>query len=150
MFYGLAYAESGDPNSMNLVIVLGGLGIAAGTFILAFILIAAARARRHRHAEFITVATVFWALITAGSMIYAANAQLNWSKESTLSLETGYGNPQDTSDAPRLPWATWTGLGVVYGSMMVWIFSQKRVRDSDLNHREEDASRRDNGGRPFG
>jgi hypothetical protein len=127
MYCALAYAESGDPNAMNLVVVLGGLGIVAATFILAFVLILAARARRHRQAEFITVATVFWGLITAGSLMYAGNAQVNWSKENMLRLETGYVDPQDTSDAPRLPWAIWTGLGVAYGTMMAWTLAQKSV-----------------------
>ena len=122
----LAYAESGDPNAMNLVIILGGIGIVAATAILAFALIFTARARGHRHAEFILVAAVFWGLITVGSLMYAGEAQLNWSKEYTLRLETGYLDPQDTSDAPRLPWGIWTGLGVAYGAMMAWALWQKR------------------------
>jgi len=122
----LAYAESGDPNTMNLVIILGGICIVAATAILAFALILTARARRRRYAEFIMVAAVFWALITAGSLMYAGEAQLNWSKEYTLRLQTGYLDPQDTSDAPRLPWRTWTGLGAAYGTMMAWALFQKR------------------------
>jgi hypothetical protein len=122
----LAYAESGDPNAMNLEIVLGGLGIVVATSILAFALIFTARARGHRYAEFIMVATLFWALITAGSLMYAGQAQLNWSKEYTLRLETGYLDPHDTSDAPRLPWGIWTGLGTAYGAMMAWAIFQKR------------------------
>ncbi|MGD0388253.1 MAG: hypothetical protein ABSC42_04780 [Tepidisphaeraceae bacterium] len=123
----LAYAESGDPNAMNLVIILGGIGIVAATAILAFALIFTARARGHRHAEFILVAAVFWGLITVGSLMYAGEAQLNWSKEYTLRLETGYLDPQDTSDAPRLPWGIWTGLGVAYGAMMAWALCQRRA-----------------------
>ena len=123
----LAYAESGDPNAMNLVIILGGIGIVAATAILAFALIFTARARGHRHAEFILVAAVFWGLITVGSLMYAGEAQLNWSKEYTLRLETGYLDPQDTSDAPRLPWGIWTGLGVSYGAMMAWALCQRRA-----------------------
>jgi hypothetical protein len=123
----LAYAESGDPNAMNLLIILGGICIVAATAILAFALILTARARGHRHAEFIMVATVFWALITAGSLMYAGETQLNWSKEYTLRLETGYLDPQDTGDAPRLPWGIWTGLGVAYGAMMAWALLQKRA-----------------------
>jgi hypothetical protein len=121
----LAYAESDDPNAMNLVIILGGVGIVAATAILAFALILTARARGHRHAESIMVAAVFWALITAGSVMYAGEAQLNWSKQYALRLETGYLDPQDTSDAPRLPWGIWTGLGAAYGTMMAWALWQK-------------------------
>ncbi|MGD0770616.1 MAG: hypothetical protein ABSB42_20715 [Tepidisphaeraceae bacterium] len=122
----LAYAESGEANAMNLEIILGGVCIVAATSILAFALIFTARARGHRYAEFIMVATIFWALITAGSLMYAGEAQLNWSKEYTLRLETGYLDPHDTSDAPQLPWAIWTGLGVAYVTMMAWALWQKR------------------------
>jgi hypothetical protein len=127
MYCALAYAESGDPNAMNLIIILGSVCIVAVTSILAFALIFIARVRGHRHADLIVVAAVFWALITAGSMMYAANARLNWSKEYALRLETGYLDPQDTGDAPRLPWGIWTGLGVVYGTTMAWALSQKRA-----------------------
>jgi hypothetical protein len=123
----LAYAESGDPNGMNLVIILGGVGIVAAAALLAFALILIAKARRHPYAELITVVTVFWALITAGSLMYTANARSNWSNEYTLRLESGYLDPQNTSDQPKLPWAIWTGLGVIYGTMMIWTLIQKRA-----------------------
>jgi hypothetical protein len=122
----LAYAESGDPNATNLPIVLGGLLILAVIALSAFALIFISRARSHRHAELITTATVFWALIAAGSLLYAGERQMDWSKQYTFGLESGYLDPQDTSDAPRLPWGIWSGLGIAYGAMLVWSLSQKQ------------------------
>jgi hypothetical protein len=125
MYSLLASADSGDPNASNLPIVLGGLLVLAVIALLAFVLIFLSRTRGHRHAELITTATVFWALITAGSLLYAGERQMDWSKQYTLRLETGYLDPQDTSDAPRLPWGIWSGLGIAYGAMLIWSLSRK-------------------------
>ncbi len=127
MCSALAFAESGDPNATNLPIVLGGLFILAVIALLAFLLIFVSRSRGHRRAELITVATIFWALIAAGSLLYAGEAQMDWSKQYALRLETGYLDPQDTSDAPRMPWGMWSGLGAAYVAMLVWSLSQKRA-----------------------
>jgi hypothetical protein len=125
MYCALAVAESGDPNASNLPIVLGGIFILAVIAFLAFVLIFISRSRGHRQTELITTATFFWAIIAAGSLIYAGQAQMNWSKEYMLRLQTGYLDPTDTSDAPRLPWVIWSGLGVAYGAMLIWSLSKK-------------------------
>ncbi|MGD0462406.1 MAG: hypothetical protein ABSB74_07945 [Tepidisphaeraceae bacterium] len=127
MCSALAFAESGDPNATNLPIILGGLFILAVIALLAFALIFISRARGHRQTELITVATIFWALAAAGSLLYAGESQMDWSHQYALRLETGYLDPQDTSDAPRLPWGIWSGLGVAYGAMLLWSFSQKHA-----------------------
>jgi len=124
----LANAEGGDPNSANLIIVLVGSGIVVATLIPTFVLILAARVRRHPHEEVITVVLVFWALITAGSLIYAGNAQLSWSKQNAINLEAGYVDPQGDV-APEMPWGLWIGLGAVYAAMAAWTFSHKRGRE---------------------
>ena len=121
----LGYAESND-SSLDLVMVLGGLFILATISALAFVLILTARKRQHRHAELITVVTFFWAIISAGTLFYAGNAQMKWSKEYSLRLQTGYLDPQNTADAPHFPWALWAGLGVIYIAMLVWSLSKKR------------------------
>jgi hypothetical protein len=123
----LASADSGDPNASNLPIVLGGMLVLVVIALLAFAVILISRARAHRHAELITVATFFWALIAAGSLLYAGESQMDWSKQYTQRLETGYLDPQDTSDKPSLPWGIWCGLGVAYCTMLVWSLSQKRA-----------------------
>jgi hypothetical protein len=125
MFNALASAESGDPNAANLPIVLAGLFILAMIAMLAFAVILVSRARKHRHAESITVAIVFWAIIAAGSLLWAGERQMDWSKQYTLRLETGYLDPQDTSDAPQLPWLLWSGLGIAYGAILIWSLKQK-------------------------
>ena len=71
-------------------------------------------------------AAFFWGLITAGSLLYAEQSQMNWSKEYTVRLESGYFDPTDKTDAPKLPWKIWTGLGVAYAAMLMWALSQKR------------------------
>jgi hypothetical protein len=125
MCIALASAESGDPNASNLPIILAGIFILAAIAFLAFVLIFVARSRGHRQAELITAATVFWAIIAAGSLLYAGERQLDWSKQYNLELQTGYLDPQNTSDAPRLPWAIWSGLGAAYGAMLFWSLSKK-------------------------
>jgi heme/copper-type cytochrome/quinol oxidase subunit 1 len=123
----LAYAESGDPNAMNLPMILGGAAIVVVIAVMTFILLAVARSREHRQREFIFVVAIFWALISIGSLFYAGDTQINWSNEQTLRLQTGYGNPQDTTGAPALPWAIWTGLAAAYAAMLIWSISQKQV-----------------------
>ncbi len=55
-------------------------------------------------------------------------SQINWLKEYQLRLETGYLDPSDTSDAPRLPLGTWTGLGAAYVAMLGWSLSRKPAK----------------------
>jgi hypothetical protein len=128
MSNALAYAESGDSSPANLIIVLGGALVIAVVAAMAFVLIAISRGRRHRRAELIAVATVFWALIAAASLIYAGVSQINWSKEYQMRLETGYLDPSDTNDAPRLPLVTWTGLAVAYVGILGWSLSRDRTK----------------------
>jgi hypothetical protein len=127
----LAYAESADLNQTSLALILGGLLIVAAVAILAFALILIAGVRRHRYADLIIVAAIVWGALAAGSGLYAQVSQTNWQKEYTLRLESGYLNPQDTNDAPQLPWKTWTALGLAYGVMVVWAFSQKRATEGE-------------------
>jgi hypothetical protein len=115
---------------MNLAIILGGAFIIATTAVLASVLIFTSRARRHRQVELITAAAILWALITAVSLIYAQESQMNWSKEYTMRIESGYLDPHDTSDAPKLPWTLWTGLAIAYAAMLAWSLSQKHPADS--------------------
>jgi hypothetical protein len=128
MSSALAYAESGDSSATNLVIIFGGAFVIAAVAAMALVLIVISRARGHRRADLIAVAAVFWALIAAGSLLYAGVSQMNWSKEYQMRLETGYLDPSDTGDAPRQPLGTWTGLGVAYIAMLGWSLSQKRAK----------------------
>jgi hypothetical protein len=120
MHIGLAYAETPDSGAVNLAKVLGGLGILVVTALLIAVIVGISRARKHRQADAILVAALFWGVLAAGSMMYAAATQLNWSKEYTTRIESGYYDPRDSSDKPTLPIALWTGLGVAYAAMLGW------------------------------
>jgi len=133
MYRILAYAQSPDSGALNLAKVLGGIAILAVAALLAAVLIAISRSRGHRQAESIMVAAIFWAAIFAGSAMYYAAAQLNWSKEYTTRIESGYYDPRDTSDKPSLPWALGGGLGVAYATLFAWSMSAKRERHQDTS-----------------
>lgn len=122
----LAYADTTDSSGTNLVLAMAGLFIVVATAALILVLIYLARARRHPQAELITVAAIFWALLTAGSLLYAVEKRVDWSKNHDLQVKTGYLDPRDISDKPKLPWAIWSELGVGYGAMLVWMLCQKR------------------------
>jgi DMSO reductase anchor subunit len=126
--YGiLANADASDPNSANLILILGGAIILGIVAVMVSALIYISRARDHRHADVITAMAFFWGLLAAGSLLYAEVSQINWSKEYNTQLMSGYLDPQDTSDAPKLPWLLWIGLAVVYAVMLKWALSQKRA-----------------------
>jgi hypothetical protein len=112
---------------MSLIMVFAAALILAATAAAAGVLIYIARRRRHPRTDLIGAAAFFWGLMTAGSLLYAEQSQMNWSKEYTVRLESGYFDPTDTTDAPKLPWKTWTGLGIAYGAMLIWSLSQKRT-----------------------
>ena len=116
----LAYAESTDPGSTNLVKVLVGMVILAACALLAALVTAIARSRDHRQADAIMVAAMFWAIITAGLAMYAASAQYNWSREYTTRIESGYYDPRDTSDKPKLPWISGSCLTIAYAGLLGW------------------------------
>jgi len=135
----LAYAETPDGAYMSSVMVLWAVLIIAGTAVAGFVLIFISRKRRHgstslttgRRADLIMAGTFFWGLITAGSLLYTEQQQMNWTKEYTTRIESGYFDPKDTSDTPRLPWGIWTGLGVVYAAMLFWALSGKRAGEAE-------------------
>ena len=116
----LGYAQTADSGSINLAKVLAGLFILAACALFVAVVVGLARSRRHRQADGIMVAAVFWGVIMAGSAMYTASSQYNWSKEYTTRVQSGYYDPRDTSDKPSLPWALWSGLGVGYAALVVW------------------------------
>ena len=125
MHIGLAYAQVRDSSDMSLIMILAAAVILAATAAAAYVLIHIARRRRHPRTDLLGAAAFFWALLTAGSLLYAEQSQMNWSKEYTVRLESGYFDPTDTTDAPKLPWKIWTGLGIAYGALLMWALSQK-------------------------
>jgi hypothetical protein len=127
MWSTIASAASGDSNATSLPIILAGLFILALIAAMAFAIILISRAKRHRHTESITVAIVFWSLIAAGSLLYAGERQIDWSKQYNMELQTGYLDPQNTEDAPKLPWVLWSGLGAAYIALLAWSLNPKSM-----------------------
>ena len=118
----LGYAQTADSGSINLAKVLAGLFILAACALFVAVVVGLARSRGHRQAEGIMVAAVFWGAIMAGSAMYTASSQYNWSKEYTTRVQSGYYDPRDTSDKPNLPWALWPAMGVGYAALVAWSF----------------------------
>jgi hypothetical protein len=118
----LANAESNDSTVSNLSTVLICAAIAVGVLILAAVPIMIAWSRRHRHADGLTAVAVLWGLIAAVSVSVSIFDQMKYSREHLMALESGYFDPNDTSDAPVLPLPTWSVLGVVYVALLGWPF----------------------------
>jgi hypothetical protein len=79
-----------------------------------------AKARRHRQGETILALAIVWAVLAAGSVGYVVNARINWAKEYTLRVKTGYFDPQDVADAPQWPWVKWGLLAGGYEGLLAW------------------------------
>ena len=125
MTRALAYADTTDPTQGNFLILLLCILLIGCVAFMAFLVIFLARSRRHRRADYIMALVIFWALATAGSVAYSADAHLAWAQENTLRLESGYGNPDDVSDVPQTPWKTWLALAAAWGGLISWSMSQK-------------------------
>jgi phosphotransferase system glucose/maltose/N-acetylglucosamine-specific IIC component len=123
----LAYAESTDPTISNLSTVLAcaAIVLVAGMFALIPILIA--WSRRHRHSQAIFAVAMLWAMLVSISGGSTVLAQMKYSHEHLLQIESGYIDPQDISDAPKLPWLTWAGLAVGYGTLVAWPLMSKPI-----------------------
>jgi hypothetical protein len=118
MFPAIAYADNSEISQGNFIFLLIFAGTAIAIFLLAGILIITSRRRDHRNADAILTCSIFWAILSLGSVLYAAVTQMKWSQEHLLELQSGYGNPADVG--PALPWAIWAGLGVAYAALFAW------------------------------
>ncbi len=142
----LAYAEAADTSNSSLVIVLIGLGVLSVAAIAAFVPIGICWNRHHRQTDSIAALAVLWSLIAAISVIYFVNAQMKWSREQMLRIESGYFDPGDKSDAPAVPWALWGGLAAGYAVLIGWSFSQKNPPPPQIPFAERtDAVKASNG-----
>jgi hypothetical protein len=121
----LAYAESTDPTVSNLSTVLAcaAIVLVAGMFALVPILIA--WSRRHRHSQAIFAVAMLWGMLVSISGGSTVLARMKYSHEHLLQIQSGYYDPQDTSDAPKLPWLTWAGLAIAYGTLVAWPLMRK-------------------------
>ena len=116
----LASAPIAPSADSNVELVLISAGVVLVTSVLAFIPIQMARVRHHRNRDAIAAILVLWGLLTAGSISYSIMKQMDWATTYNQRIETGYYDPQDTSDKPTPPVALWSGLGIVYVAMVIW------------------------------
>jgi hypothetical protein len=116
----LARAESVDPTTSNLttVLVCGFIVLLAGG--IAFIPVLIAWSRRHRRSEAIVAFALLWGLCTVLSAATTTLAWMKYEHEHEVQIESGYYDPQDTSNAPPLPWLIWGGLGAGYAALLAW------------------------------
>ena len=121
----LAYADASDQTASTMKIVLICAGILVVVAAVAFVPVAITWSRRHRQGEAITGLSVLWGLIATGSLWYSTTQQINWGQERTKRILSGYYDPNDNSDAPKLPWILWGGLALGYGGLVAWGLSQK-------------------------
>lgn len=128
MAFWLAYAEAADQSQSNLTIVVGAAAIVIVVCGLAFVPVLIAWSRRHRHSDTILAFAILWGLLSAASAVSTSMTQFNWSKERMIRIESGYDDPQDTSDAPTLPWAAWAGLACAYIGLLGWAFRSEVPR----------------------
>ena len=118
----LARADSADSTVSNLNTVLICGGIALGVLIVAIVPVMLAWSRRHRHSNGLAAVAVLWGLIALVSFSTTAMDEMKYSREHLMSIESGYYDPNDTSDAPALPMALWALLAVAYAALMAWPF----------------------------
>ncbi|MDB5357030.1 MAG: hypothetical protein JWN24_3483 [Phycisphaerales bacterium] len=126
----LARAEGPDLSDSSLVLVLTCAGLVLGSAVLSLLPVFIARGRGHRQLETITAVAVLWGLLTAGTLVHASIVQMQWSKEQLLRIQSGYLDPQDTSDAPAKPWRTWTALAAAYCALIAWAFAARSSANS--------------------
>jgi hypothetical protein len=121
----LSYAEGADTSDSNLSFIVLCAALVIGVGFLAFFPIAFARSRQHRQADTIMAATLLWATIAVGMLIYVFLAQIHWSKEYLTRIQSGYGDPSDMTGAPRQPYHIWIALAAGYVTLVLWARHKK-------------------------
>jgi hypothetical protein len=125
-----AYAQMNDSSGSDLVLILV-CAVALGVLcILGAIPIWIARSRRLRYVDFLTVGTVLWGLLSATTVVSLCIAQLNWSKERSVRLESGYAGSDLDQGAPAWPWGLWTMLAATYGVLVLISIVRKKRNDA--------------------
>lgn len=123
----LARADSVDSTVSNLTTVLTCGGIAIGVLVVAIVPVMIGWSRRHRHAQALAALAILWGLIATISICIAAIDQMNYSRQHLVDVESGYWDPNDTSDVPVLPIRTWAVLGACYLVLLGWPFVGRKT-----------------------
>jgi lysylphosphatidylglycerol synthetase-like protein (DUF2156 family) len=116
----LARAESVDPTLGSLVTVLTCAGIVLGVAVAASIPVMIAWSRRHQRADWVITVAILWGVLTVVSVASFVLKEMQYSHAHMLDVESGYYDPNDTSDAPALPLSTWAALGIGYVALLAW------------------------------
>jgi hypothetical protein len=122
----LAYADASDTSGSSLTAILVFAFLFFVVLVLGVIPPLLARRRMHAQLEGLLVAIFFWAVATIATLIYTANAQINWSNERVIRLQSGYGGDHVDASAPTPPWLIIGVLGVVYIALAAWASIGKR------------------------
>ena len=126
----IAYAESPESSNVSLVLILASVAIVAAVAGLAFVPMLISWRRRHRRSDAIVGVAVVWALLAAGSGVVATVQQMNWSRERSMRIESGYYDPRDAEgEAPALPCTTWAALAGGYAAVVGWACMGRAAHD---------------------
>ena len=112
VLWQMAYAEVPDASELGLRLVVLCVGVAAAGIVLGLIPIGVASSRRSRWIGPIVLASLVWTVLAGGHVLYASVRRLNWSREHSLRLQSGYDDPTDRADEPAPP--QWVTVGIVY------------------------------------
>jgi hypothetical protein len=116
--------------------LLATLGIAFGVALLALAIIRTARSRRRGSIETVTAVVVVWGLLTAGSISYVLMRRMDWNADLQARIMSGYYDPSDNTNQPKLPITLWTVLGVSYAALIGWAATGSAgERSNDSNDR---------------
>lgn len=116
VLWHMAYAEVPDASEPGLRLVVLCVGVAAAGIVLGLIPIGVASSRRSRWIGPVVLASLVWTVLACGHVLYASVRQLNWSREHSLRLQSGYYDATDLADEPAPP--QWLMVGIVYAAIV--------------------------------
>jgi glucan phosphoethanolaminetransferase (alkaline phosphatase superfamily) len=124
----LAYAESVDPTNSNLSTVLTCAVVVLVMGVVALVPVMMAWSRRHRRSDAIMAVAILWGLLASVIVASAVLAKMKFSHEHLLLIQSGYYDPNDVTDVPKLPWLALSGLTVGYVLLLIWPLVKPRDR----------------------
>ena len=116
----LASAPIPVSSDSNVTLVLVSAGVVVAVGLLGTIVMQTARSRGRQNREVMMAVLVLWGLLTAASISVSVMKQMDWTANQQQRISSGYYDPSNTSDKPKMPVTLWVGLGVAYGAMLFW------------------------------
>lgn len=127
MRFVLAYAQAAGDSNTSLTVILMAFAIVLGACILAFFPVFTALSRKNHQSHSIAVMSLFWGVAVAVITIWCMLQRLDWSKELTMRMQSGYYDPRDLSDAPAFPWIILIVAATAWIALLAWAFLGARV-----------------------